>query len=187
MLRELITVNPRSLQSNPRKKRRGGKKHRARMRRNPRMPFGLKIPSLGSIGETVVPAAIGGFGALGVDIAIGYMSFIPAEWKAGARRTLLRAGVAFAVGMVARMVLPPKFKKMADQATAGALTVTAYDAAKAFAAEQFPTLTLGMYDGDLSAYERVSYDALPTLRSNGVGAYVPAGSGQNLGMIPATR
>lgn len=184
MLRELITVNPRSLQSNPRKKR-SGKKHRARMRRNPR--FGLKMPSMSSITDTVLPAAIGGFGALGVDIAIGYMSFIPAEWKAGARRTLLRAGVAVGVGIAARMLLPPKFKKLADQATAGALTVTAYDAAKAFAAEQFPTLTLGMYDGDLSAYERVSYDALPTLRNGGMGAYVPAGSGSNLGMIPAVR
>jgi hypothetical protein len=182
MLRELITVNPRQMHSNPRRKKSSAKKHKARMHRNPR--FGLKLPSMSSVTETVVPAAIGGFGALGVDIAIGYMSFIPAEWKAGARRTLLRAGTAVAIGVAARMLLPQRFKKMADQAVAGALTVTAYDAAKAIVAEKFPDLTLGMYDGDLAAYSPTSYDSLPTLRSSGVGAYVPAGS---LGMIPAVR
>jgi hypothetical protein len=183
MLRELITVNPRSLQSNPRKK--GGKrKHRAKLRRNPR--FGLKMPNLSNVTDAVLPAALGAGGALGVDIAIGAMGFIPPEWKAGTRRTLLRAGVAVAIGVAARMLLPSKFHKVASQAVAGALTVTAYDAAKTFVAQQFPDLTLGMYDGDLGAYERVGYDSLPTLRG-GVGAYVPAGSGSNLGMIPVTR
>lgn len=185
MLRELITINPRNVRANPRKKKSGGKKkHRATLRRNPRF-----LPKLGDITGVALPAVIGGAGALGLDIALGNLTFIPEDWKTGNRRTLLRAGIAFAVGFAARSFLPAKFKTMADQATAGALTVTAYDAVKGFVQTQFPELTLGMYDGDLSAYERVNYNALPainSLKNNGVGAYVAAGDGLH-GMLPAVR
>jgi hypothetical protein len=186
MLRELITVNPRSVKANPRKKGKAKKKHRAAYRRNPR---GF-LPSTADITNTLVPAAIGGAGALGLDIALGQLTMIPPEWQSGARRTLLRGAIAFAVGFAARSFLPARYKRMADQATAGALTITAYDAAKSFVSEQFPQLTLGMYAGDLAAYERTNWGALPVLQSkngNGMNAYVPAGGGADLGMIPVTR
>lgn len=189
MLRELITINPRTtaLKSNPRKSH-GKKKHKVSYKRNPRF-----LPKMADLTSAALPAVIGGAGALGLDIAIGNISMIPAEWKTGTKRTLLRAGLAFALGFAARTFLPAKWKTIADQATAGALTVTAYDATKGFVAQQWPDLTLGMYDGDLSAYERVGYSALPTmqrLRDNaGVGAYVPAGSASGNGLhgIPVTR
>lgn len=188
MLRELITINPRSVKSNPRKKKRsgGGKKHRVTYRRNPRF-----LPKLNDLTAAAMPAVIGGAGALGLDIALGNLSMIPPEWKSGHRRTLLRAGIAFAIGFAARSFLPAKFKTMADQATAGALTVTAYDAVKGLVVQHFPDLTLGAYDGDLSAYERINYNALPALAplqgksSAGVGAY--ARGGDLHGLIPATR
>lgn len=186
MLRELITINPRSVKSNPRKKRRSGKKHRVAFRRNPRF-----LPNMSDITKAAVPAVIGGAGALGLDVALGNLTMIPAEWKSGHRRTLLRAGLAFAIGFAARSFLPAKYKQMADQATAGALTVTAYDAVKGLVVQHFPDLTLGMYDGDLSAYERINYSALPTVQAlqsksgAGVGAY--ARGGDLHGLIPAAR
>jgi len=195
MLRELITINPRTtaLKSNPRGKHHGGgkrKKHKVSYKRNPRL-----LPKMADITSAALPAVIGGAGALGLDIAIGNISMIPAEWKTGTKRTLLRAGLAFALGFAARTFLPGKWRSIADQATAGALTVTAYDAAKGFVAQQWPDLTLGMYDGDLSAYETTGYSALPTmqrLRAGGgsLSAYMPAGmatSGDGLHGIPVTR
>ena len=184
MLRELITINPRpAVKSNPRKGGKKKKKHAVSYRRNPRF-----LPKISDITAVALPAVIGGAGALGLDIALGNLSMIPPEWKTGYKRTLLRAGIAFAVGFAARTFLPAKWKAMADQATAGALTVTAYDATKGFVAQNWPELTLGMYDGDLSAYERVNYNALPTLtrmqKNGGMSAYVPAG---DLHGIPAVR
>ena len=186
MLRELITVNPRKIQANPRKARKAKRKHRASLRRNPRMPS-LSIPSVAEITEAVVPAAIGGVGALALSVGLGQISAIPPEWRTGSKGLLLRGAAALAVGVVARMFLPKQFKKIADQATAGALTVTAYEGAKSFLSQQWPELTLGMYDGDLSAYEAINWNALPALQSGGMNAYVPAGAGSDLGMIPAVR
>lgn len=189
MLRELITVNPRKIQTNPRKRRsapKARKKHRASLRRNPRMLGGI-IPSVAELTDAVVPAAIGGAGALALSLGLGQISAIPVEWRTGPRGLLLRGAAAFAIGAVARAFLPAKFKKIADQATAGALTVTAYEGVKTFVSQQWPELTLGMYDGDLSAYEQVNWNALPALQSGGMSAYVPAGAGSDLGMIPAVR
>jgi hypothetical protein len=186
MLRELITVNPRSIKSNPRK---GGgkakKKHKATYRRNPRF-----LPSASDVTDALLPAAIGGAGALGLSIALGQLTMIPPEWKTGNRGLFVRGAAAFAIGFLARTVLPAKYKRLADQATAGALTVTAYDAVKGIVTQQWPELTLGMYDGDLSAYEKVNWNALPVLSKNGgasLSAYSRAGSGELAGMIPAVR
>lgn len=182
MLRELITINPRSIKSNPRKGGKAKKKHRAVYRRNPRF-----LPSASDVTDALLPAAIGGAGALGLSIALGQLSMIPAEWKTGTRGLLVRGGAAFLIGFAARTFLPAKYKRLADQATAGALTVTAYDAARSFVTQQWPDLTLGMYDGDLSAYERVNWSALPALKNGGMSAYVPAGGAELNGMIPVTR
>lgn len=190
MLRELMVVNPRTIKSNPRKgggKSKSKKKHSATYRRNPRF-----LPSVSDVTDAVVPAAIGGVGALGLSIALGQITAIPVEWRTGTRGLLVRGAAAFAIGALARMVLPAKWKRMADQATAGALTVTAYDGIKQVVSTQFPELTLGMYDGDLSAYERVNWNALPVLAKNGGGnalsAYQRSGAGAELnGMIPAVR
>jgi hypothetical protein len=184
MLRELITINPRAVKHNPRPKGGGDKKkHKAKYKSNPR---GF-LPRASDITGALVPAAIGGAGALGLDIALGSLTMLPPEWKTGNRRLLLHAALALGIGFAARSFLPAKWKRMVDHATAGALTVTAYDATKTWVTQQFPNLTLAMYDGDLSAYERVNWNALPALQGrNGMSAYVPAGSGE-LGMIPAVR
>jgi hypothetical protein len=194
MLRELITINPRTTaRQNPRGKHRSGgkRKHKVHYKRNPR--FGL--PKLKDLTGVAVPALIGGVAALGLDIGIGQISMIPPEWKTGTKRTLLHAGLIFGLGFAARQFLPAKWRTMADQATAGALTITAYDGIKGFVTQQWPDLALGMYDGDLSAYETTGYSALPTmqrLRANGgsLSAYMPAGQasgGTGLHGIPVTR
>lgn len=191
MLRELITINPRATyQSNPRRKRKsGGKKHRATYRRNPRW-----LPSAKDIGATVLPAVIGGAGALALDVGIGQLTMIPEDWKTGFKRTLLRAGAALAAGFAARRFAPAKYKPYVDAAMAGALTIVAYDNIKGYVQANYPDLALGMYDGDLAAYERVgSYNALPALQTinsgRTVGAYVRSsgGGGDLAGMIPAVR
>jgi hypothetical protein len=179
MLRELITINPRP-RANPRKKR----KHRATYRRNPR-GMGLSIKS---VTGALVPALIGGAGAFAIDVGISRLPFIPEDWKVGNKRTLLRAGVAIGLGMVSRFVVPQRFRRYVDAATAGSLLVTAYDAIRAPVLEKWPDL-LGAYTSDLSAYERVNYSALPAIERlsarGGMSAYV--GSDELNGMIPAVR
>lgn len=182
MLRELITVNPRP---GKKSKRKGGKKHKVVYRRNPRMPAAVK-----GFVDQLVPAGIGGAGALAIDIALGNIPQLPVEWKAGWKRTALRTGLAVALGFGLRYV--PMIKKAtADQITAGALTVIAYDSIKSAVQQNFPQLTLGAYSGDLSAYSRAGYGSLPAierLQGSEMSAYVPSGSAYATpGMIPPVQ
>lgn len=200
MLRELITVNPRKVRrtkkAKPRRRASTGKR-RAVWRRNPRMPA-----AIGGLVNQLVPAAIGGGGALAIDIAIGNIPHIPEGWKVGWQRTALRVALAVGMGYALRYV-PTIKKQTADQMTAGALTVIAYDAIKGMVQQQFPALTLGAYryEGDLSAYQPVGYSALPTMprieaagaiaangaaegNGNGMGAYITRGAPS---MIPAVQ
>lgn len=209
MFRELATINPRKLggkkksarkssksrvtvrvEANPRPKKRK-RKHRVRVHTNPR--FSLKLGKLKGIVAPIIPAAIGGAGALATDVALGYLlskANLSPQWqdrlKAGPWRLGARLALAFGIGFAAKKFAP----KYASQVMAGALTVTAYDELRKLTAKQFPDLVLGCseYAGDLSAYRWLSgYNALPVLKDvhrGGVNAYV---SPSELGMIPVVR
>ena len=192
MLRELAVVNPRK-----KKRSKSTKVHtkrsKVRARRNPRgMSLGGSLRKVQGVVKPLVPAAIGGASALGVDYLIDKIPW-PESWRArlssGLPRTLVRAALAIGAGVALRSVVK---KETAHQITAGALTVIAYDELKKLAA-QMGGGALNEYRyraGDLSEYRYLSgYNALPAVKAirgggNGMGAYVQA---RNNGMMPVTQ
>lgn len=85
------------------------------------------VGGIGSfVTETLVPSAIGGAGALALDVLLGVLP-LPAAMKAGPMSPIIKVAGAVGLGMVAGMVAP---RKVAGQIAAGALTVTMYNLAK---------------------------------------------------------
>lgn len=92
----------------------------------------------GGIGEffstQLVPSAIGGGGALLLDVALAVLP-IPATMKVGAMAPIVRIAGAVGIGALAGMVTN---RKTANQIAAGALTVTMYQIARGFLARALP-------------------------------------------------
>lgn len=79
------------------------------------------------ISETLVPSAIGGAGALGLDVLLGVLP-LPVAMKTGPFAPVVKVAGAIGLGMAAGMVTS---RKTANQIAAGAITVTLYNFAKA--------------------------------------------------------
>lgn len=159
--------------ANPRRRRRRASSIRRRRRlRNPRALGGF---SVGSVVRQLVPAATGAVGAVGLDVALGYLP-IPDQYKTGWLGTGVKVAGAIGLGMLAgRFVGREKGRLF----TAGALTVIAYQVLRNLAVQALPTVKgLSGYqdfaDYNLGAYMRPS---LPAPANNaGMGAYMnPAG------------
>ncbi len=175
--------NPIALAANPRRRRRRSRAVRStrRYRRNPSGFGSIKsMLSVRGLTNTLMPAAIGGAGALGVDLALSYIPGLPEWFNTPTGRIVARVVGAIGVGMLAGMVTN---RRTGALVTSGALTVTAYGAIKEFAANNFPQLA-GISPpayGDFSDL-RIGYiDPAPRLgaymqrsapRSGGVGAYM---------------
>lgn len=199
MLRELLTVNPRRVSkkkkarkrttttqarttvvSNPRRRRRKSSSRRA-LRRNPRI-LGLNTQQ---ITDGIMPALMGGLGALAMDFAIANVP-LPASVKTsiatGPARMVARVALAFGAGYAAQFVTT---KSNAAKVVAGGLAVVAYDGLKNLVRGAWPTIQLGdTYDGDLSGYGLGAYDQdFPALAAiDGLG-YYPTGGDKQSGMM----
>lgn len=79
------------------------------------------------VSETLIPSAIGGAGALGLDVLLGVLP-LPATLKASPFFPAVKVAGAIGLGMAAGMVVS---KKTANQIAAGAITVTLYNFTKA--------------------------------------------------------
>lgn len=141
-----------------------------RRRRNPR--FGGF--TLRGVTRQVIPAAIGGAGALGLDMALAVLP-VPDMLKSGPLAILTKIGGAIGLGWLAGMVVGRENGRLV---TTGALTVVAYNVIKGFAqqvAPQLPGLSdyedyragMGAFMNRQNALGFV--DPAPVLR--GVGAY----------------
>lgn len=121
----------------------------------------------GVVGQYVVPAAIGGVGALGLDIAWGYVSpHLPTKLQSGwfglaVKSALVISGV-YALGRVL-----PRQKQNLHVAGLGAVTVLAATAIKGAAQSVLPSSTPG-----LSGYIDYQSYALPGARA-GMHGYMP--------------
>lgn len=128
------------------------------------------------IKETLIPSAIGGAGALLVDVAWGAIPFIPANLKTGPLAPLVKAAGAVALGLAASKVAG---KKIGGQVVSGYLTVLAYNMLKGVVQRAMPQLPMGDYDlgwvqggtfvGDVPGM--AAYLEAPT-PAQGVGAYL---------------
>jgi hypothetical protein len=106
--------------------------------------------SVAGIMRDIVPAGIGAAGALGVDIAMGYIRpMLPAGFSGPMIDPLIKIGGAIGVGYVAGQVMGRRF---GEQVTAGALTVAMYDIIKGFVRQAAPGLVseyVGEYDDQI--------------------------------------
>lgn len=114
----------RRFRNNPRPKTR-------RFRRNP-------IAGMSGLTNSIIPAAVGALGAVGVDYALPY---IPANLRSPNTLPLWRIAGAFGIGWLVKMVAGPK---AGAEATAGGLVVALYSFARQTMAAQ------GMMPGQLA-------------------------------------
>lgn len=144
---------------------------RIRRRSNPARSGGALIPR-GFVNRQLIPAAIGGAGAVANDVAYNMvLNMLPAgfgggladQLRTGFMRHVGKVGSALALAYVARMVTS---RRNADTMAAGALTVIGYNIVRDGMARFAPTLPLG----DVGAY-------IPPVGLGYAGAgYAPAGT-----------
>jgi hypothetical protein len=207
MLSEIALINPRRRRKHrkvrARRRRHVARRHRARRRRstvivarriNPRRRHRVhhrryrhraRNPrfSIGGVTRALLPAAIGGAGAVGLDIALGYASgFLPPALTTGYGKVVVQIAGAFGLGMVAGKVMG---REKGHAVTLGALTVALYSLIKTTVRQAAPTLPgLSGIDGlgYMGAYMPPSLgytNAAPALQ--GFGAYMQAPVGSAMG------
>lgn len=136
--RAIATVTVRA--RNPRRHhaRRNPRRHHARRRHNPRS-FSVS----GIMGQ-LMPAAIGGAGAVALDIGLGYLpASVPDFLKTGIGNKALKVAGALALGMIAGKVLG---REKGKAVAAGALTVVAYGIIRDVVKQVAPTVALSGTD-----------------------------------------
>lgn len=143
---------------------------RKRYRRNPASGF----RPMSFINQTLMPAAIGGAGALGLDLLMGFIP-LPAAMKTGPMRPIIRIVGAIGIGMIAGMVTN---KRLGEQVGAGAMTVVLYDTLKGFMRTAMPNVNLGDIETDYPQMEYLS----PAPQVDDLSAYVESNNvGENVG------
>jgi len=151
------------------------KRHRRKSHRRSRGLGGVSKMLPGNLLKgTVLPAAIGGAGALAVDV-IWAMLPIPAGIKTGALGPFAKAAGAVAIGMAASKVAG---KDIGGKITAGYLTVFAYNLVKGAVQKAMPSLPLGDYDMGYVQAGQFIPNADPSM---GVYLAAPQGGGVNTG------
>lgn len=144
--------------ANPRRRR----TYRRRSRRNPK----FSIRSIQR--DAIMPAAIGGVGALALDVAFAALP-IPANMKTGAIGAVAKIAGAIVLGKLAGQAMGAK---TGEAVTVGAVTIQAYNLVKGFARQAMPTLPMGEY---LSG--EFDYNANPGIGYMNAGQFVPDMSG----------
>ena len=95
----------------------------------------------GEIGATLLPAAIGAAGALGINILLSYVTFLPVSLQSGYGR----AGVQIAAGLAVG-AFGPKVglsRKTAYAVASGISLIALYDVVSTLVASKFPNVNLG--------------------------------------------
>lgn len=157
--------------ANPRRRRRSVRRS---FRRNPSgilRGFSLK--------GSVMPALVGAGGAIGADLAMGYLP-IPDAMKTGPVRPLVRLGLAVGVGIAAGAMFG---RDIGNKVTLGGLTVVGYDTAKSFLLQNMPQLPLaGVGEFPLMEYATPGMGALIDVDA-GMGSLVDESSISGMGEL----
>lgn len=148
------------------------KVHRAHRRRhaNPRM-LGL---NMGSLTRALIPAAVGGAGAVALDVALGYLpASTPDILKTGIGNKALKVAGAIGLGLIAGKVLG---KETGKAVGAGALTVVAYGIVREIVQKVAPSVTLSGTDYADTVYQP-SASLIGAYMENGVNSFQSAQMG----------
>lgn len=143
--------NPSAPAAAPRRRRR--RRSFASARRSVR-GFGRKLGLGGIMSMEVMPAVQGAIGAIGVDVALGYIP-LPDALKTPTTFPLMKGVIAVAIGMLAAKFGKPSLGRAM---AVGGMTVALHDAGKNLVKSALPSLNMGEY---LSYYN----PALPVMGS----------------------
>ena len=141
-------------------------------RRNPSKLSGAprryrRNPDGGMLVRTLFPTMIGAGGAIVTDVVMGFLP-LPAMFKTGVMRPVVKGAAAFGIGLLAGMVAG---KRIGNQVMAGALTVVAYDSLKTFLQKAMPALPLGQTE----EYPMLEFAGNG---DDGMGAFIDDGMGE---------
>lgn len=158
---------------NPRRRR--GKRRRSRSRRR-RNPISLRGFAPTNLMGQVTGALPGAVGALGLDVALGFLP-IPVNWKAGIPGYITKIVGAVGLGMLASNVVSGA---TAAKMTTGALTVMFHGILRELLATNFPQVPLGMYLQP--GFAGLGYAGSGYNPMQGLGLYLPDISSDDMGM-----
>jgi hypothetical protein len=183
VLPQILTVNP--MAKRRRKYRSKGHAHHRRHARRASNPHRrhrkyrrhsnpLSLPSMGGVEHELVPALIGGGGAIGVDIGLAYLSpYLPTFLQSGWGRILAQVGGAVGIGLVAGKI---GGRDTGKAAMAGALVITAYSALRQVLAPTLGTSIKGLSGlADFSDYTPTNWSGGYAVGAN-MGAYMRQGA-----------
>lgn len=119
--------------------------------------------------STIIPAAVGGAGALLLDMAWGRLP-IPDAMKSGPFAPIARIGLAIGVGYTVGMVAG---KKYGNEAMAGALIVTAYDLIKNVVVPSIPVAAVAPSNPQVGYYSAAKGAGMGMYVNDGMGLYLP--------------
>ncbi len=128
----------------PRRRNTVAKRRTYRRRSNP-----PKFSFKGIVDRQVMPALVGGGGAVLNDLLVNFVPFIPANFRTGWLRHVTKAVGAIAISYVGGMFLT---KRTADQLGAGAMTVVGYNLVRDLATQFAPAIPLGEYLSPVGEY-----------------------------------
>lgn len=106
-----------------------------RRRRRHRNPIG------GEMGAVLIPSAIGAAGALGLNILLGYVTFLPASLQTGYGRAGVQIAAALGVGAFGHKI--GLSRKTAYAVASGIAMIAVYDVISTLVASKFPNVNLG--------------------------------------------
>jgi len=128
-----------------------------------------------SLTAQLVPALVGGAGAIGVDVALAYASpYLPAFLRSGWGRIGAQVAGAVALGFGAGKLVD---RETGKAVMAGALTITAYSALRQVLAPTLGTTVKGLGGlGDFSDYSPATNWSGGAAIGAGMGAYMRQGA-----------
>lgn len=193
LLPQILTVNPMAKHRHRRHKRR----HHARIATNPhrkhhrfknrfrkhrrRVTNPLSLPRMGGLEHEIVPAVVGGLGAIGVDIGLAYASpYLPTFLQSGWGRIGAQVIAAVGLGYGAGAMID---RKTGTAVMAGALTITAYSALRQVLAPTLGANIKGLsgladfsdYSPMWSGYSAAGSNMGAYMRNPRMGAYMNPG------------
>ena len=125
--------------TNPARRYRRRRNYLRGFRRN---PIGRGALGMGQVTALIVPGILTGGGAVLAELGMGYLP-LPASWKTGYVRHLVKGAISVVGGLVVADVL--KMPRLGEYIALGGIAIAAHDTLKEVITTQMPGMQFGSY------------------------------------------